>query len=334
MSYPDSDYYITLFFQLLEEFEVACPSNETERRGAPKVHSDRCLIVFFAVMLVKQIHRFKAQHRWLLTHPDWVSQLHFDTCPSRVTLSRRYKQLAPRLEAFIGHIGDVGVSLDIESPPEVVYQDKSMYKAQGPVWHQKDRKANIIPDGLRNLDTDASWSTSKYRGWVYGYGLHLTTTASGFPRLAQVHTASVSERAILDQKMETLLERNIRYIAADAGYTDLNRVKRLADKGVLLLTPVAGAKSDKALAYLEAIETTEPLNHYQQQRKTAIEPVFALLLELAATDSIQKQLPLSRLDNVRPFLLLSVILLQLAMIVNSIWRLPLRNVSVMMAAIR
>ena len=334
MCYPDRAYYITLFFQLLEEFEAATPLTRTERRGAPKIHPDRCLIVFFALMLLKHIHRFKAQHRWLLAHPDWLSKLYFDSCPSRVTLSRRYKQLAPRLEAFIGYVGDVWVSLDIESPPEVVYQDKSLYKAQGPVWHQKDRKANIIPDGLRNLDTDASWSTSQYRGWVYGYGLHLTTTASGFPRLAAVYTGSISDKAGLDHNTEALLTRNIRYIAADAGYTDLNRVKHLASQGVLLLTPIVGAKSDMALGYLQAIETSETLNHYQNRRKTAIEPVFAVLLELAAIHSNQKQLPISRLDNVRPFLLITVILLQLAMMVNSIWRLPVRNVSVMIAAFR
>ena len=147
------------------------------------------------MMTLKAVNRFKAQHRWLVANPDWLPRLNLETVPSRVTLSRRYKQLTPRLEAYVG---DVGVDLDMETPPDAVYQDKSLYKAKGSVWHQKDRKANIIPDGLRNLDTDASWSTNKYRGWVYGYGLHLTTTASGFPRLAKVHTGSVSEKAVLD----------------------------------------------------------------------------------------------------------------------------------------
>lgn len=334
MGYPDRDYYITLLFQLLEEFEALDTFKRTAHRGARQVYPDRSLIVFFAIMVLKAINRFKAQHRWLLVHSDWLPSLKLETVPSRVTLSRRYKQMAPKLEAFVGYLGDIGVSVDIETPPEVVYQDKSLYKAKGSVWHQTDRNAGIIPDGLRNLDTDASWSTSKYRGWVYGYGLHLTTTASGFPRLAKVYTASVSEKAVLDQQMDPLLVRNIRYIAADAGYTDLNRVKQLADKGVLLLTPVNRAKSDKTLSYLQAIETTEPLNHYHKQRKTAIEPVFGVLLELGATDANQKQLPVSRLENVRPFLLLSVILLQLAMIVNAVWRLPFRNVAWMMTAFR
>ncbi len=33
MCYPDRDYYITLFFQLLEEFEAAPPLNRTESRS-------------------------------------------------------------------------------------------------------------------------------------------------------------------------------------------------------------------------------------------------------------------------------------------------------------
>ena len=111
MSSPDRDYYITLFFQLLEEFEATLPFNRTQRRGSPKLHPDRSLIVFFGIMILQQIHRFKAQHRWLLPHPDWLSKFNFDKCPSRVTLSRRYKHLSPRLEGFVGYLGPVGESV-------------------------------------------------------------------------------------------------------------------------------------------------------------------------------------------------------------------------------
>ncbi len=75
------------------------------------------------------------------------------------------------------------------------------YKARGSVWHQKNRKANHIPEGGRNLDTDASWSTSKYCGWIYSYGVHLTTTANGFPILANVRTASVNEKQDLIKRL-------------------------------------------------------------------------------------------------------------------------------------
>ncbi len=67
---------------------------------------------------------------------------------------------------------------------DIIYEDKSLYKHEA-VYGIKGT------EGVRALDTNASWSTSKYRGWVYGYGLHLTTTANGFPQFANVYTALV-----------------------------------------------------------------------------------------------------------------------------------------------
>ena len=62
-------------------------------------------------------------------------------------------------------------------------------------------------------------------------GLHLTTTASGFPIIAITDTAKVNEKTILDQTTPTLIQRNIGYIVADDGYTDLDRIEQLAKQG-------------------------------------------------------------------------------------------------------
>jgi hypothetical protein len=59
----------------------------------------------------------------------------------------------------------------------------------------------------------------------------------------------------------------------------------------------------------------------------AIEPIFDLLKMLLSTPSNHKQLPVSGKANGVTFLVLGVMLLQLAMLMNSIWRLPLRNVT-------
>ena len=45
-----------------------------------------------------------------------------------------------------------------------------MVKAKGPVWHQKQKKKNIIPKGLRGVDRDATWGKSVAKGWIYGHG--------------------------------------------------------------------------------------------------------------------------------------------------------------------
>lgn len=332
MSYPDQRYYITFFTQCYKDFEKSLAP--TVCVSHPKMYSDSLLIIFFAIMTLKQINHFKAQHAFLLEHPDWVKKLKFKSVPHRTTLSRRYKQLSEKINLFIEYLGDLGVSLDIETPEDIVYADKSLYKAQGSVWHQKDRKANHIPEDLRNLDTDASWSTSKYRGWVYGYGLHLTTTTNGLPRLADVYTASVSEKTGLDHKIEAYKTRNIKFIVADAGYTDFARIQIHAKNKLFLLTPITNAKNAKKLAYLDAIETSPQLQAYQENRKTAIEPIFSLLCDLTGTQDNQKQLPVSGIENVRTFILLSVLLLQIAMLVNSIWNLPSKQVSRMKTLFR
>ena len=123
------------------------PSLKAVRKCIP----ESLLILFFAIMMIKRINRFKAQHAFLLEHQEWVKRLKFEDIPSRTPLSRRYKHLTATVKKFVEYIGDFGIALDTETPIEVIFEDKSFYKAQGPVWHQKDRKAAHIPEGLRNL---------------------------------------------------------------------------------------------------------------------------------------------------------------------------------------
>ena len=290
MSYPDRDYYITFLFEQLETFNTSVESESSPTLGRPKSYADESLIVLFAILTLKGIYSFKAQHRWLKIHLPQMPWFNLPTVPSRATLSRRYKQVACRLEAFIAFLGDLGMTLIAESSLEVVYPDKSLFKAKGNVWHQKDKNANRIPKGLRAVDTDASWSVSKYHGWVYGYGLHLTVSVEGLPLMSVADTACVSERAILDQQIEKMLAQNVRYIVADAGYTDLKRTEKLANKGLLLITPVIGAKRPQAQGYVEAINQSQRLRTYQQKRKVAIEPIFELLNQLLSTHNNHKQL--------------------------------------------
>jgi hypothetical protein len=53
---------------------------------------------------------------------------------------------------------------------------------------------------------------------------------------------------------------------------------------------------------------------------------------LTWTTGHQKQLPMQRLDNVRACLALATLTVQVAMIANSIWDLPLRNISTIASA--
>jgi len=43
-------------------------------------------------------------------------------------------------------------------------------QAKGPIWHRKQQKEGIIPEGLRGLDREATWGYSRSDDWVYGHG--------------------------------------------------------------------------------------------------------------------------------------------------------------------
>ena len=53
--------------------------------------------------------------------------------------------------------------------------DNTLMKAKGSVWHKSSMEKGIVP--CPGIDTDARWSYSHTKGWIFGYKLHLTCTA-------------------------------------------------------------------------------------------------------------------------------------------------------------
>lgn len=320
--------YVRLIYTLLEEFERQRVSSH---RGRPFTYSQKLLIVFFIVMHFRRIFCFKAQRRWLENHKKQAKEIGFESIPHRTTLSRRYKRLYKVIQGFIAFLGRWAEGLDEAFNSHTLYEDKSLFKAQGPVWHRSDQKAGRIPEGLRNLDTDASWCKSGYHGWVYGYGLHATCNRQSFPKLAQVETGSVSESQVIDQKATQILQLEPNDLVGDDSYTKYTRIRTWARAGVALLVPaLKWVKGRYAQAYHRFIEQPENAE-LLASRGTAVEPLFDLVSKVLGTTDNQKQLPIKGLANVRTFLTLGVLTVQIAMIANSIWGLPLHDISHMAA---
>jgi hypothetical protein len=324
MEEPTFTDYVTLIFTLFDRFVQANPSWDSQRF----TYKQREMIVFFMLMQQRQITAFKAQRRWLMTHPGECGRLGWESVPDRTTLSRRSKALYPLLQAFVLFVGQDAETLDERFESRDLYEDKSLFKAKGPVWHQSDRQAGRIPEKLRNLDTEASWSKSAYHGWVYGYGMHLTDNRAGFPKLVQIETAAYSEAQTMQDKEPVLLQvLRPDTLSGDNGYTAARRIRQWATQGVVLLTPaikwVNGRYAQAYHTFIQRPDTALLL----RARRTAIEPVFDLIAKLIGADDNHKQLPVQRLENVRPCLALATLSLQIAMIINSIWALPLRSIA-------
>lgn len=296
-------------------------------------YQDEPLLRFFMLMQFRRISGFKTQQRWLQSHPKMAAWLGLATIPSRWTLSRRYKQLAEVVMAFVAFVAQQAAALGESFQTTHLVEDKSLFKAAGPVWHQSDRRERRIPKKLRRLDPDATWSKSAYHGWVYGYGLHITCTEAAFPLLVQVETAACSEGPVLDQKAAHIL-RQLRptCLTADDGYSKAMRIRNWAKQGVVLLTPaLRWSKGRFAQAYHRFLKEA-PNQERLRRRKTSVEPLFDLIAKVIGATGRQKQLLVQRLVNVRTALALGALSVQIAMIMNSIWGLPLRNISAMSAA--
>lgn len=323
---PNFNDYVALIYNRFEAFTQA--STCVQKIGHPLVYEQQSMLVFFMTMQFKRIYQFKTQWQWLKFHPEALHRLGWEQVPDRSTLSRRYKKLYGVVQEFVQFLGEQSGDLGADLKSSHLYEDQSLFKAQGPVWHQQDRKAGRIPEKLRHLDSDATWSKSGYHGWVYGYGLHLTTNHAGFPFLAEVETATFSEKDALLRKEALLLQRlKPDTLAADDAYTNATRIRAWAKADVLLLTPALRWRTGRyATAYHRFIAQADvaPL---LRRRKSAIEPIFDLIGKLLGVTGRQKQLALQHLPNVRTHIVLAVFSLQLAMLVNNIWNLPFRSIS-------
>lgn len=332
MKTPEFADYANLINNLFKRF-TQDKQTELDWYSEKFIYTHQSMIVFFILMQTRNITTFQAQWYWLKKHKRRRKRLGFKQVPHRTTLSRRYKTLYPVLQAFIAYIGCDARVFDERFAQRHLFEDKSLFKAKGPVWHQSDRRAGRIPTGLRNLDIDATWSKSGYHGWVYGYSVHLTSNQAGFPSLLQVETAAFSEKQAMAAKEPLILNTlQPETFTGDNGYAQAIRIRRWAKQGVALLTPaVKWVKGRFAQAYHRFIRQPD-MADLLKQRRTAIEPVFDLIAKLCGATDNHKQLPVQRLGNTRTCLGLAVLSLQIAMIANSIWELPLRTISVFMRA--
>jgi hypothetical protein len=132
---------------------------------------------------------------------------------------------------------------------------------------------------------------------------------------------------ILEQKSAQLFRLKPRALVADNAYHKAVRVRCWAQSSVLLLTPATTWKNGRfAQAYYRLI-TKSPFQQWLSYRKIAIESVFDLFAKVLGTHNLQKHRPIQGLTNVPTFLSLGVLAFQIAMLVNNIWHLPLRQIS-------
>jgi|RhiMetdeSRZDD1v2_1073273.scaffolds.fasta_scaffold587476_2 Transposase DDE domain len=197
-------------------------------RGRPPVYPDRLFLKALVIMLVRHLSKVHTLLAVLAEPTPEMQQLRTllgeqGRFPSRRTWERRLRTMPDTLPAQIGCLGRslVGLLHPWATWGRAVAIDSTVLRAAGGVWHQKDRAAGVVPH--TSIDTEAHWTKSGWHGWVYGWKLHLVSTAAAVwvPLAADLTAANVADNDAAPALLAEL-PLDARYVLGDRHYNAPN----------------------------------------------------------------------------------------------------------------
>src|SRR5438128_3294451 len=221
---------LVLLLRLVDRLPMPAP--ERRRRGRPQCYSDRLFLKALVVMIVRHLHRpgellavlneptpDMLEIRALLSEHGGV--------PCRRTWERRLGRVPETLPAqtrCLGHCLVEHLQPWAEGGRAVAIASTVLH-ARGGVWHVKHRAAGLIPH--TSIDTEAHWTKSGWHGWVYGWKLHLVSTAAAvwLPLAADLTAANVAANVAANEAAPALLDElpvDARYVLGDRHYNAPN----------------------------------------------------------------------------------------------------------------
>lgn len=216
-------------------------SEDGKRRGRPRAYSSLSFLLLALVAVTLRTFKERELHRLLAHDARLRDELGFGRVPHRRTIERRLQALIPEAEVQIAHTGE-RIKEEVKpvgGQPQMSAIDGRMYQARGPLWHKQQREAGVIPNGLRNVDTDSSWSKSGYRGWVQGYRLILQTLVfpEPVPLTAFWRANTEGEATVLAAALSARRFPVTSVLLGDETFGGAELGTRYAEQGGWLLTP-------------------------------------------------------------------------------------------------
>jgi hypothetical protein len=207
---------------------IPVPETSKKQRGHPKVYTERLFLKAIVIMIVRHLHKV---HELLtvLEQPTLEMQrlrtLLYENgrFPSRRTWERRLKGLPESLPAQIGCLGRYLVQLiqPWANCGRAAAIDSTVLRANGGVWHQKDREKGKIPHS--SIDTEAHWTKSGWHGWVYGWKLHVVSVVAGIwiPLSAFLTPANMADNEMAPSLIAEL-PNEVKFLLGDRHYNAPN----------------------------------------------------------------------------------------------------------------
>jgi hypothetical protein len=231
----------SLLIQLVRMIaRIPLPPPPQAGRGHPNVYSDRLFLAALVIMIVRHLHKVH-ELRSVLAQPTAEMQVLRELLtengryPTRRTWERRLKGLPESLPAQIGCFGRYLVALiqPWAKCGRAGAIDSTVLRANGGVWHKKDREKGIVPH--TSIDTQAHWTKSGWHGWVYGWKLHVVSVVAAvwIPLAADLTPANVADNEAAPALIWEL-PPEMRYLLGDLHYNAPN-VREACDKSNRIL---------------------------------------------------------------------------------------------------
>lgn len=221
--------------------------------------------------------------------------------PNRRTFDRRLSKWKESAMLYIKYATEWFIANKFIGVARIV-TDRRMFTALGGLWHSKDKKANRIPKGARNIDKDAGWEKSHYRQWVFGHGLDVFVTIGKLviPILATAASLSKHENMVAKDIVLNLPPVKRGILGGDSSYHDgeLEQITKLTGRSLAAATKQGEIPKTKTY----------------QRRKVTVEPFFDRFL--LAFPHLRYHLPIKGETRVAGYLITAVFLYQCAVILN------------------
>ena len=130
--------------------------------GRPPAFPDWLMAMLIMIAVLKKRKSKSAQYRFLWEHRQELQRwLDWHGFPARSTYFDRYQRAHQLFEVAIRLQGQQALKEGV-ADAQTVAVDKSLWKALGPQWHAKDRRAGRIPPKLRGVDRGSTWGYSEH----------------------------------------------------------------------------------------------------------------------------------------------------------------------------
>ena len=290
---------------------IPLPPPPTKRgRGRPKFYTDRLFLKALIIMVVRHLHKVN-ELLSVLAQPTTEMQslrallTQAGRYPTRRTWERRLQAMPATLPAQIGCLGRHLVAL-IQPWAEsgrAAAMDSTVLRANGGVWHQKDRKKGVVPHS--SIDTEAHWTKSGWHGWVYGWKLHLVAVVASawIPLAAQLSPANQADNEPAADLLREL-PAEVRFILGDIHYNAPNVRAACEQDNRILVTTQYGT-------YPHSDEGVEVRRIFHKLRSLAMENFNE---HFKGIFDAHGQVPTKGLVNTQRFALGAIFVYQLALL--------------------